>query len=42
MDAIEERHRSRVALLESAARGGSLQRKTHLDVGRAKLVAGKP
>src|SRR5205807_1854254 len=42
MDALEERHRLRVPLLQSAAGGGGFERKTHLNVGAGKFVAGEP
>ena len=42
MNALQECHCLRMPLLEPAARGGSFQRKAHLDVGRRELAAGKP
>src|SRR5581483_10105427 len=42
MDAVEKRHRLRMALIEPPTRGGCLERKTHLDVGCGEFIAGEP
>ena len=42
VDAFEERHRLRVSLLQPATGRGSLQRKTHLDVGAGEFGACEP
>jgi hypothetical protein len=42
MNAVQKRHRPGMTLLQPSARRGGFQRKTHLDVGGGKLVAGKP
>src|ERR1044072_5973099 len=42
VDALEERDTLGMAVLEPAARRGSLERKAHLDVGAGKLAAGEP
>src|ERR1700730_17906313 len=42
VDALEERHRLGMTLLEAATRCGGFQRKTHLDVGGGEILAGEP
>ena len=42
VNAIQKRHRPRMALIEAGARGGGFERKTHLDVGGGEVVAGEP
>ena len=42
MNAVEERHRLGMTLIEPGARRGRFQRKTHLDVGGGEFIAGEP